>query len=63
MEHLDSRRIEHGDKVWKDYALLLDDKQAIENSPFRPALEALREFGFTEIIIGHPSTDTARTGC
>ena len=57
MEHLDSRRNDDVKKDWGDYSLQLDDLEAIECSPFRPALEALRGFGFTEIIIGHPFKD------
>jgi hypothetical protein len=57
-KHLDSRRLEDGEAhEYGDYLVNLDDTEAIETSPFRQALEALKEFGMTEIIIGHPTTN------
>jgi hypothetical protein len=55
--HLDSRRLEEGrspDDTFGDYCIYLDDTEAVESSPFRNALEALRDLGLTEINLGHP---------
>lgn len=56
-QHLDSRRSEGEPRAWGDYVVRLDDQEAIESSPFQFALEALREFGFNEVMIYHPTKE------
>lgn len=57
-KHLDSRRHEYNDgddeKLYRDYIIELNDKEAVEASPFSKALEELRDFGFDEIVIYNP---------
>jgi hypothetical protein len=51
MEHLDSRRTEDGHFIGQDYLVDLKDAVAVQTSPFRSALEALRDLGLTQVII------------
>lgn len=58
-KHLDSRRHEYSggdnkEKLYRDYLIELNDKEAVEASPFNKALEGLSDFGFDEIVIYNP---------
>jgi hypothetical protein len=55
--HRDSRNPEGEARVYRDFTIELEDHEIIEASPFRPALERLKELGLTKVIIGHPDEE------